>query len=397
MAMRAASSSCAIRLLAPGSGYRASPRPRNSWPALLLAVREPRLALPVESSITLRSVGVRSRPARQSTMSAGIPDGKFLRDAKIALRARLIPRAKRWQEIVRREWWSILVCTADRIGRDNVSILAAGVAFYIFVAIPSSLTAVVSIYGLVFNPLQVESQISSLIGLLPSDVVTILTNFLKLLAAKPQSTLGLRLVLGLLVAIWSAQSAASSMISALNAAYEQVETRSYLRFQLAALVLSVCSIVFALLSLLLFAVLPVAVDWLSPFSDRTKLAVDIIRWPALTVLVALAIAGIYRFGPAREAGKRPWGAWGVILTTILWIGSSALFALYVSKVASYDVSYGPLGGVVVLLLWLYIAAFIVLLGAELNAELESRLDAEHRRAEAANEMRAPSSQRRAQG
>jgi membrane protein len=330
-------------------------------------------------------------------MSAGIPDGKFLRDAKIALRARLIPRAKRWQEIVRREWWSILVCTADRIGRDNVSILAAGVAFYIFVAIPSSLTAVVSIYGLVFNPLQVESQISSLIGLLPSDVVTILTNFLKLLAAKPQSTLGLRLVLGLLVAIWSAQSAASSMISALNAAYEQVETRSYLRFQLAALVLSVCSIVFALLSLLLFAVLPVAVDWLSPFSDRTKLAVDIIRWPALTVLVALAIAGIYRFGPAREAGKRPWDAWGVILTTILWIGSSALFALYVSKVASYDVSYGPLGGVVVLLLWLYIAAFIVLLGAELNAELESRLDAEHRRAEAANEMRAPSSQRRAQG
>jgi membrane protein len=395
--MRAASSSCAIRLPAPGSRYRASPRPRNSWPALLLAVREPRLALPVESSITLRSVGVRSRPARQSTMSAGIPDGKFLRDAKIALRARLIPRAKRWQEIVRREWWSILVCTADRIGRDNVSILAAGVAFYIFVAIPSSLTAVVSIYGLVFNPLQVESQISSLIGLLPSDVVTILTNFLKLLAAKPQSTLGLRLVLGLLVAIWSAQSAASSMISALNAAYEQVETRSYLRFQLAALVLSVCSIVFALLSLLLFAVLPVAVDWLSPFSDRTKLAVDIIRWPALTVLVALAIAGIYRFGPAREAGKRPWGAWGVILTTILWIGSSALFALYVSKVASYDVSYGPLGGVVVLLLWLYIAAFIVLLGAELNAELESRLDAEHRRAEAANEMRAPSSQRRAQG
>lgn len=309
-------------------------------------------------------------------MSAGIPDAKILRDAKRALTTRIIPQARRWHEIARREWWSILVATGARIGRDNVSILAAGVAFYIFVAIPSSLTAIVSVYGLMFNPLQVESQVGELIGLLPADVIDILTSFLKLLATKPQSTLGLRLVLGVVVALWSAQSAASSMISALEAAYEQKETRGYLRFQLAALVLALCSIVFALLSLILFAVLPVAIDWLLPFSHRTQLLIEIIRWPALTVVVALAIAGVYRFGPAHEKGERPWGAWGVILTTIVWIGSSALFALYVSKVASYDVSYGSLGGVVVLLLWLYIAAFVVLLGAELNAELENRMAAE---------------------
>jgi membrane protein len=169
------------------------------------------------------------------------------------------------------------------------------------------------------------------------------------------------------------------MISALDAAYEQPETRSYLRFQLAALVLALCSIVFALLALILFAVLPVAIDWLLPFSHQTRLWVDILRWPALTILIALAIAGVYRFGPAHEESDRPWGAWGVILTTIVWIGSSALFALYVSKVASYDASYGPLGGVVVLLLWLYIAAFVVLLGAELNAELETRMAAERAR------------------
>jgi membrane protein len=321
-------------------------------------------------------------------MSAGLPDAKILRNAKRALTTRIIPQARHWREIVRREWWSILLATGARIGRDNVSILAAGVAFYIFVAIPSSLAAVVSVYGLMFNPAEVERQVSSMIGLLPADVIEIVTNFLKLLAAKPQSTLGLRLILGLVVAIWSAQSAASSMISALDAAYEQKETRSYLRFQLAALVLSLCSIVFALLSLILFAVLPVAVDWLSPFSERTRLLVEIIRWPALTVLVALAIAGVYRFGPAHEESERPWGAWGVFLTTIVWIGSSALFALYVSKVASYDASYGPLGAVVVLLLWLYIAAFVVLLGAELNAELESRMAAERTRTKPANEAKA---------
>jgi membrane protein len=320
-------------------------------------------------------------------MSAGIPDAKILRDAKRTLTARIIPRARHWSEIVRGEWWSILLATGARIGRDNVSILAAGVAFYIFVAIPSSLTAVVSIYGLMFNPLAVENQIRSMIGLLPDDVIDIVTNFLRLLAAKPESALGLRLILGLGVAIWSAQSAASAMISALDAAYEQTETRGYLRFQLAALVLSLCSIVFALLSLILFAVLPLAINWLLPFSDRTRLLVDILRWPALTVLVALAIAGVYRFGPVRDASDRPWGAWGVALTTIVWIGSSALFALYVSKVASYDVSYGPLGGVVVLLLWLYIAAFVVLLGAELNAELESRMAAERARLGPANQTK----------
>jgi membrane protein len=328
-------------------------------------------------------------------MSAGIPDAKILRHAGRVLATRIIPQALHWRAVVRRERRSILVATGARIGRDNVSILAAGVAFYIFVAIPSSLTAIVSIYGLMFNPLEVESQVGSLIGLLPADVIDIVTNFLTLLATKSQSALGLRLILGLLVAIWSAQSAASSMISALEAAYEKKETRGYLRFQLAALALALCSIVFALLSLILFAVLPVAIDWLLPFSHRTRLLVDIVRWPALTMLVALAIAGIYRFGPAREESERPWGAWGVILTTIVWIGSSALFALYVSKVASYDVSYGPLGGVVVLLLWLYIAAFVVLLGAELNAELESRMAAERARTGSKHAARAP--RRRARG
>src|SRR5580658_9302773 len=114
-------------------------------------------------------------------MSADSRDSKLVRDAKAVITEQLIPRARLWHEIVRRDWASILVSTGARIGRDNVSVLAAGVAFYIFVAIPSSLTAIVSIYGLMFNPTQVESQVGSLIGLLPADVIRILTNFLQLL------------------------------------------------------------------------------------------------------------------------------------------------------------------------------------------------------------------------
>ena len=283
--------------------------------------------------------------------------------------------------MVRHEWWNILLAIGVRIGRDNVSLLAAGVAFYIFVAIPAGLAAIVSVYGLMFNPTQVENQIDVMSGLLPTDVIQLLAGFLKMLATRPQSALGVRLIIGLLVAIWSAQSAASSMIAALDAAYEQKEIRGYVRYQLAALILSVCSIVFAFLSLMLFAVTPLVLAWF-PFSDHLHMAITVFRWPALTVLIALAIAGIYRFAPARYDSARPWGVWGVVLTTAVWIGSSAMFALYVSKFASYDASYGSLGAVVVLLLWLYIAVFIVLLGAELNAEIESRMETENKVADA---------------
>lgn len=170
-------------------------------------------------------------------MSADTHDRRLVRDAKRVLTTRLIPQARRWQEIVRRDWASILIATGARMGRDNVSVLAAGVAFHLFVAIPSSLTAIVSIYGLMFNPTQVESQVGSLIG-----------------CCRPMSS----------------------------------------------------------------ASLPISSSYWRP-------------------------------SPSRH--------WGVRLVTAVWIGSSALFALYVSKVATYDVSYGPLGAVVVLLLWLYIAAY----------------------------------------
>ncbi|HEY3917557.1 MAG TPA: YihY/virulence factor BrkB family protein [Stellaceae bacterium] len=330
-------------------------------------------------------------------MPPGVPDSSVLRDTTRSLAAKLMPQARLWHEIVRRDWWSILVAVGARIGRDNVSLLAAGVAFYIFVAIPSGLAAIVSVYGLMFNPGQVQAQIASLIGILPADVISIVGAFLQMLAAKPQSTLGLHLVLGLLIAMWSAQSAASSMIAALDAAYEQQETRGFLHFQAVALFLAFCSIFFALVTLLLLAVLPAVLDWILPFADPAKAVINVLRWPVLIVFVALAIAGIYRFAPARADAERPWGAWGVILTTVVWIGSSALFALYVAKVASYDTSYGSLGGVVVLLLWLYIAVFVVLLGAELNAELESRMATEIARAEPVNDTAPGLPHRRAQG
>lgn len=279
--------------------------------------------------------------------------------------------ARHWKDVLREDWFDVLVSIAARVNRDNVLILTAGVAFYVFVAIPSGLAAVVAIYGLVFNPADVQHQAVWLVGLLPADVIQILTNFLAMLAARQPSTLGVRMLMGLLIALWSAQSASSSMITALNAVYEKTETRGFLQFQLASFVLALCSIIFATLSLLLFASVPPVLAHF-PLAAGARWAISIFRWPALVVLAALAISGIYRFAPS-DGGSQNWGLWGVALTTVVWVGSSVLFGLYVAKVASYDATYGSLGTVVVLLLWLYIAVLVVLLGAEFNAELGKRV------------------------
>lgn len=287
---------------------------------------------------------------------------------------RIGPSAKRWQQVLREDWFVVLLSVADRVSRDNVLVLTAGVAFYVFVAIPSGLAAVVAIYGLVFNPADIQHQAVWLVGLLPADVIKILTNFLAMLSARQPSTLGLKMLLGLLVALWSAQSASSSMITVLNAVYERVETRGFIKFQMAALALALCSIVFATLSLLLFASVP-SVLALFPLAAATRSAISLVRWPALAALVAVAIAGIYRFAPC-EGGGRNWGLWGVVLTTMVWVGSSVLFGLYVARIASYDTAYGSLGAIVVLLLWLYIAVLVVVLGAEFNAELSERISSQ---------------------
>lgn len=144
----------------------------------------------------------------------------------------------------------------------------------------------------------------------------------------------------------------------------------FFQFQLASLALALCSIIFATVSLLLFASVPSVLAHF-PLAPGTRSAISIFRWPALAVLVAFAISGIYRFAPSK-GGAQNWGLWGVALTTVVWVGSSVLFGLYAARVASYDTTYGPLGAIVVLLLWLYIAVLVVLLGAEFNAELGER-------------------------
>jgi membrane protein len=273
------------------------------------------------------------------------------------------------QQIPKRGWKEILLRVKDRVSRENISIIAAGVAFYAFLAIPSALTALVTLYGLVFDPSDVQRQLASMSGVMPGAALDLIGKQLATITAAPRATLGVSFIVALLVAIWGARSGMSTMITALNIAYEEEEKRGFLRFQAATFALTAGAIVFAVVTLALIAVLPAIIGVL-PLGNAGKTLASVVRWPILLALVVLGLATIYRYAPSRREPKWRWASWGAAVATVLWIIGSALFSVYVGQFASYNKTYGSLGGVVVLMMWLYLSAFAVLLGAELNAEME---------------------------
>ena len=268
-----------------------------------------------------------------------------------------------------RGWWDVLVRVKDGILQKNLALVAAGAAFYTLLAIPSAFTALVSLYGLVFDPGNVQRQLTDMQGILPADVIKLLSDQLQTLTSHASSTLGIGFVISLTVALWSARSGTSSLIAALNIAYEEPEKRNFVWFQVIAVGLTVAMVLAAIVALALIAVLPAIIDLL-PLGSFGKMAATIVRWPILIIMVMGLFAILYRFAPSRQEPKWRWVSWGAVVATVLWIFGSALFSLYVGKFAAYDKTYGSLGGVVVLLMWLYLSAFVVLLGAAINAEIE---------------------------
>jgi membrane protein len=273
------------------------------------------------------------------------------------------------QEIPARGWKDVLFRLKDRLLSDNISIMAAGVAFYGFLAIPSALTAMVAIYGLVFNPADAQRQLGSLQGILPEEAAGVIAQQLASVTAHANSTLSISAVVAILVALWGVRASTATLIAALNVGYEEPEKRGFLYVQAVAFGLGLGVILFILISIALVGVLP-AILALLPFGALGKTLASILRWPLLLVLLMVGLAALYRYPPSREEPKWQWVSPGAILATVLWLVGSILFSVYVGEFASYNKTYGSLGAVVVLMMWLYLTAYAVLLGAELNAELE---------------------------
>ena len=266
-------------------------------------------------------------------------------------------------------WGRILANVWSELDRDHVSIMAAGVAFYGLLSLFPGMSALISLYGLASDPAVIATQLGALSGILPQEALHLLSDQLHALVAKPPAKLGIGLIVSLLLALWSATSAASMLMQALTVAYEETEKRGILSFYLQAVALTIGIAVFAVLSLFLIAVVPAVIDWL-PLPDQWAEKLGLIRWPILAALVLVALALVYRFAPSR---RRPYWHWlspGTIAAALFWLLGSAGFSFYVARFGAYDKTYGSLGAAVIRLLWFYVGAYIVLAGAELNSEYE---------------------------
>ena len=268
-------------------------------------------------------------------------------------------------------WRAVLARVWSEAISDQVGAAAASCGFYSMLALFPSISVLVSLYGLVADPAAVERQLDPVREFLPAATYELIAGRVRDLASKGGAELGWRLALSLLVALWSAMAATKAIMAALNVAYEEREKRGILRYNLMALAITLCGILGVSLALSIIvgvpAVLGLGLAWLGPLAEA---AVRAVSFALLVGSVVLGLSLLYRFAPSRADAKWRWITPGSLLAAGLWLVASLLFSFYVSNFGSYDSTYGSLGAVVVALLWFYISAFAVILGAELNAELE---------------------------
>lgn len=268
-----------------------------------------------------------------------------------------------WLQITKRAW--------AESKKDQVPLLAAGVAFYSFLAIFPAIIGAVLVYGLVADPGQVVSQVENFARALPADAQSLLTEQLQSLAGGQQQALGIGLAIALLAALWSASGGMAGLLKALSVCYDEEESRGFVKLRGLSLALTFGAILFFVVAIGLVAVLPAIFDAVG-LGTIGRLAAEVLRWGGLFAAVMAALALIYRYGPDRDAPKLRWTSTGAVVATVLWLLGSLGFSLYVDNFGSYAKTYGALAGVVVLLLWLFLTSFVVLLGAEINAEAEQQ-------------------------
>jgi membrane protein len=266
-----------------------------------------------------------------------------------------------WKQILKRSW-------AENTA-DNMPIIAGGVAFFGFLAIFPALIAMISIYGLVASPATVAEQVDTISSALPASAASLITDQLTSITSNSGGALTFGLVVSILAALWSASGGVGNLMTAVNIAYDEVETRGFVRRKLTALGLTLGAIVFVLVTLTLVAVLPAVLDALPLGIVGTVLA-QIARWLLLLLVMAGSLAVLYRVAADRDAPRFRWVSLGSVVVTVLWAVVSLLFSFYVNNFGSYDKTYGTIAGVIVLMLWLYLTCYLVLLGAEINAETE---------------------------
>jgi membrane protein len=294
------------------------------------------------------------------------PYGLELRRAQEPGRGR---HAKHPLQIPWRGWYDILWRTYREMNSDRLLTIAGGVSFFILLAIFPAITALVSAYGLFFNASTLTNNLSLLDDVVPDNVLNMVSEQANRIASNSGQALSVGIIVGILVSLWSAMSGIKAIIDALNVIYEERESRSFIKLNIIALLFTLAGFAALLLAMAAILIMPLI---LSPvgLGSLTETLTRIARWPVLLLLLLIGLAVLYRYGPDRRAARWQWVSVGSAFAAMTWIVASFLFSWYLANFANYNATYGSLGAAVGLMIWLWLSTILVLLGAELNAEIE---------------------------
>ena len=274
-------------------------------------------------------------------------------------------------EIPARGWWTVLKRVFAGFNDDRLMTEAAGMTFYTLLAIFPAIATLVSLYGLFSDPVTVNDQLKSIAGIVPGGGMDLISAQVKSLTSGPRQALGLGVVVGLLTSLWSSNQGIKGLFDALNVVYHEKEKRGFILRTFLTLGFTFGAIVFVMVAMGAIVVVPIVLSFFGLGSWSTIL-IAALRWPALMIILALALGVIYRFGPSRRGARWQWVSWGSVFATVTWLIASLAFSYYVSNFGSYNKTYGSLGAAIGFMTWIWISGMIVLLGGELNAELEQQ-------------------------
>jgi membrane protein len=272
-------------------------------------------------------------------------------------------------EIPVKGWKDILFRVYENVSRHRVMALAAGITYYTILAIFPAIAALVAVYGLFSDPSAIARHLDQLGGFLPGGAIDVARAQLTQVSSKGSQSLGLTFLLGLGVSLWSANAAMKSLFDTLNIVYGEDEERGFVKLNAVSLGFTVGGVLFVLVALGSIVVVPVILNYVG-LSKVSDLLLRIGRWPAMYLVIALCLAIIYRYGPSREAPQWRWITWGSAIAALLWLAVSGLFSVYAANFGKFNETYGSLGAIVGFMTWLWISAIVILLGGEIDAEME---------------------------
>lgn len=278
-------------------------------------------------------------------------------------------QAERPTQFPRSGWKDILQRCKEEMTRDHVSMIAAGIAFYGLLAFVPAIVATISLWAILFEPQQIAQQIASISHLLPEEAASLIREQAEQASRDAGAGMSLAAAGGMLLAIYSASRGVDGFMEGLGIIYDEEDNRGMLKRTALKLILTVGAILMTLVTLGVITVIPAVVDMLG-IPGEVGTLINLARWPLLMIVAMVAITILYRYGPDRDHPRWQWTSVGSVVAVLLWLLGSIGFSLYVRNFASYNETYGSLGAVVILLMWFWLSAFIVLMGAELNSEME---------------------------